>query len=117
MYCRKCKAKLDLNKTNLICDKCGYDNLLNAENLPLVTDAMAKTSPNYEPEYTCPKCGSHNIQIETNATIQSTPYSGINGLMGICCLGLPGLLCGLTGGQKITPREEKVCRDCGTRFI
>jgi DNA-directed RNA polymerase subunit RPC12/RpoP len=117
MYCRKCKQELDLNKPNLTCDNCGYDNLHNPENLPVVTEKEAKASPNYKPKYQCPKCGSTNIHLITNATIKNTPFSGTNAAMGLCCLGLPGLLCGMTGGKKIEAREEKVCEDCGTHFI
>jgi len=116
MYCRKCKAPIDLNDTNLTCKKCGYDNLNNPENLPIVTEAEAKTSANYVPPYTCPNCGSHNVSTTTVPKLQETPYSPMNALSGMCCFGPLGLLCGLTGGKKVDISEEKVCNDCGTHF-
>jgi rRNA maturation endonuclease Nob1 len=117
MYCRKCKNELDLNKPNLICDHCGYDNLKNPDNLPIVTEQDAKHANTYHSKYECPKCGSTHVHTTTNATIKNTPFSPTNALAGTCCFGPLGLLCGLTGGKKVEAREEKVCDDCGTHFI
>lgn len=54
----------------------------------------------------CPKCGSKNVHIDKKG------YSASSGAAGCCLCGLPGLFCGILGGNKLRGK----CLNCGKEF-
>lgn len=70
----------------------------------------------------CPKCGSHDceIQVQQNVTGSTTNYRAGAGCLGFLLTGPFGLLCGLcgTGGKTTTTHQSMwVCKKCGHQFL
>lgn len=114
MVCKKCGNNLDLTDAGLTCKVCGYDNEKNPENLATPINPMTGSAG---VQYTCPKCGRHNITVMPQPKVQDTAFNPANAAMGCCCFGPLGALCGLTGGKKLVMSTEKVCNDCGAHFV
>ena len=115
MLCKKCGMPIDLTDAGLTCKHCKYDNQNNPENLTApLSNPVGQTGG---VQYTCPKCGSHSVKVMPQPKVEDTAFNPSNAAMGCCCFGLPGLLCGLTGGKKLSMSTEKVCDSCGAHFV
>lgn len=63
----------------------------------------------------CPHCLSENVQVHYNLTKQG--FSEGKGCLGMLLLGIPGLLFGFSGKNKIKSEEKYwLCNNCGSKF-
>lgn len=69
----------------------------------------------YQQYTTCPRCGSDNIHIITER--DNKPYDLCGGLLGACCVGPWGLLCGFCTADGPHEKTTIVCHDCGAHFV
>lgn len=66
----------------------------------------------------CPKCGSGNLQIINDSTIETKGFGAGKGCLGVICFGPIGLLCGMCGmgKSKTSNSAYRMCVDCGEKF-
>ena len=134
MYCPKCGRELSAGSQ--FCPDCGTKVTEPIKSTPPSSTSYppqeapspqpaARTADRSNPakfeEVVCPKCGSHDceIQVQQNITSKGSNYSAGLGCLGFLLTGPFGLLCGLCGaGPKVNTTHQSmyVCRQCGHQF-
>lgn len=66
----------------------------------------------------CPKCGSNNVQIVNDSTVETKGFGVGKGCLGAICFGPIGLLCGMCGmgKSKTSNNTYRMCVNCGEKF-
>lgn len=65
----------------------------------------------------CPECGSEEIQVANETTVETKGYSAGKGCLGFLLFGPLGFLCGGCGnGTKKTDKTYWHCSKCGKKF-
>lgn len=129
MYCPICGRKIPENAH--FCPNCGNSIDLFTESLEQpekedFIDDMPPAKPQNEStsseDIQCPKCGSHNceIQLQQTTTSKGNSYNAGMGCLGFLLTGPFGLLCGLCGaGNTVTTTHQSMCfcKHCGHQFL
>ena len=132
MFCHKCGREIPTGSQ--FCPECGSKVIDQTQSTPLngvehvhqEPQAAEKTAIRSGPikfeEGVCPKCGSHDceIQVQQNVTGSGSNYSAGLGCIGFLLTGPFGLLCGLcgSGSKTITTHQSRwVCKKCGHQFL
>lgn len=67
--------------------------------------------------FCCPKCGSENLVVITEASTKGKDFNPGSAVCGWLLLGPIGLLCGATGkGKQTNSTTYWLCKGCGNKF-